>query len=248
MRGSLLGFFLGVVPGGGALLASFTSYAIEKKFSKHPEKFGHGAIEGVAGPETANNAGTMGAMVPLLTLGIPSNVAMALLLAALMIHGTPPGPLLIQNHPDLFWGILASMLIGNLLLLLLNLPLIGMWVKVLKIPYRVLFPLIIIFCLIGAYSVHMNVVDILIMLVFGVFGYFMKKFEYDGAPLVLAFILAPMMETALRQSLIVSRGDFGIFIHRPYSLVALGTAVIFLAMPLIPFLRKKRGKLVVEEN
>jgi len=250
VRGSLLGFFLGVVPGGGALLASFTSYAIEKKFSKHPEKFGHGAIEGVAGPETANNAGTMGAMVPLLTLGIPSNVAMALLLAALMIHGTPPGPLLIQNHPDLFWGIMASMIIGNFLLLLLNLPLIGMWVKVLKIPYKVLFPLIIIFCLIGAYSVHMNVMDILIMLVFGVFGYFMRKFGYDGAPLVLAFILAPMMETALRQSLIISRGDFGIFIHRPYpySLVALVTAVLFLVMPLIPFLRKKREKLVAEED
>jgi putative tricarboxylic transport membrane protein len=247
-RGSLLGFFLGVVPGGGALLASFTSYAIEKKFSKHPEKFGQGAIEGVAGPETANNAGTMGAMVPLLTLGIPSNVAMALLLAALMIHGTPPGPLLIQNHPDLFWGILASMFIGNFLLLLLNLPLIGMWVKVLKVPYQVLFPLIIIFCLIGAYSVHMNVMDIFIMLFFGGLGYLMRKFEYDGAPLVLAFILAPLMETALRQSLIVSRGDFGIFIQRPYSLIALLTAVVFLSMPLIPFLKKKREELIVEEN
>jgi putative tricarboxylic transport membrane protein len=243
-RGSLLGFFLGIVPGGGALLASFTSYAIEKKFSRTPERFGKGAIEGVAGPETANNAGTMGAMVPLLTLGIPSNVAMALLLAALMIHGTHPGPLLIQNHPEVFWGILASMIIGNFLLLLLNLPLIGMWVKVLKVPYHVLFPLIIIFCLIGAYSVHLNVVDILIMLLFGGLGYLMKKYEYDGAPLVLAFILGPMMETALRQSLIVSRGSFDIFISRPYSLFALVIAVVFLALPLIPFLRKKREVLV----
>jgi len=247
-RGSLLGFFLGVVPGGGALLASFASYAIEKKFSKHPEKFGRGAIEGVAGPETANNAGTMGAMVPLLTLGIPSNVAMALLLAALMIHGTHPGPLLIQNHPDLFWGILASMIIGNLLLLLLNLPLIGMWVKVLKVPYKVLFPLIIMFCLIGAYSVHMNVIDIIIMLIFGGLGYLMKKYQYDGAPLVLAFILGPMMETALRQSLIVSRGTFSIFVSRPYSLISLLTALVFLILPLIPFLRKKREKLVAEED
>jgi len=247
-RGSLLGFFLGVVPGGGALLASFASYAIEKKFSKHPEKFGRGAIEGVAGPETANNAGTMGAMVPLLTLGIPSNVAMALLLAALMIHGTHPGPLLIQNHPDLFWGILASMIIGNLLLLLLNLPLIGMWVKVLKVPYKVLFPLIIMFCLIGAYSVHMNVIDIIIMLIFGGLGYLMKKYQYDGAPLVLAFILGPMMETALRQSLIVSRGSFSIFVSRPYSLISLLIALVFLLLPLIPFLRKKREKLVAEED
>jgi len=245
-RGSLLGFFLGVVPGGGALLASLASYAVEKKFAKRPERFGHGAIEGVAGPEAANNAGCMGAMVPLLTLGIPSNVTMALLLAAFMIHGTPPGPLLIQNHPELFWGILASMCIGNFLLLVLNLPLIGMWVKVLRVPYTVLFPLIITFCLIGAYSVHLNVADIHIMLAFGVFGYFIRKHQYDGAPLVLAFILAPMMETALRQSLIISRGDFRIFLHSPYSLGALATAALFLAMPLIPFLRDKRKKLAVD--
>ena len=245
-RGTLLGFFLGIVPGGGALLASFASYAIEKKFSKHPEKFGTGAIEGVAGPETANNAGTMGAMVPLLTLGIPSNVAMALLLAALMIHGTPPGPILIESHPDLFWGILASMILGNFLLLLLNLPLIGMWVQILKVPYKVLSPLIIMFCLIGAYSVHLNVVDIVIMLFFGGLGYLMKKYEYDAAPLVLAFILGPMLETALRQSLIVSHGSLYIFLQRPYSLISLISALIFLVLPLIPFIRKKRKKLIAE--
>jgi putative tricarboxylic transport membrane protein len=247
-RGSLLGFFLGIVPGGGALLASFASYAIEKKFSKHPEKFGTGAIEGVAGPETANNAGTMGAMVPLLTLGIPSNVAMALLLAALMIHGTPPGPMLIESHPELFWGILASMILGNFLLLLLNLPLIGMWVQILKVPYKVLSPLIVMFCLIGAYSVHLNVVDIVIMLFFGGLGYLMKKYEYDAAPLVLAFILGPMMETALRQSLIVSHGNFGIFWERPYSLISLITASVFLLLPLIPFIQKKKEKLVAEDG
>jgi len=245
-RGTLLGFFLGIVPGGGALLASFASYAIEKKFSKHPEKFGTGAIEGVAGPETANNAGTMGAMVPLLTLGIPSNVVMALLLAALMIHGTPPGPILIESHPDLFWGILASMILGNFLLLLLNLPLIGMWVQILKVPYKVLSPLIIMFCLIGAYSVHLNVVDIVIMLFFGGLGYLMKKYEYDAAPLVLAFILGPMLETALRQSLIVSHGSLYIFLQRPYSLISLISALIFLVLPLIPFIRKKRKKLIAE--
>lgn len=245
-RDTLLGFFLGIVPGGGALLASFASYAIEKKFSKHPEKFGTGAIEGVAGPETANNAGTMGAMVPLLTLGIPSNVVMALLLAALMIHGTPPGPMLIESHPDLFWGILASMILGNFLLLLLNLPLIGMWVQILKVPYKVLSPLIIMFCLIGAYSVHLNVVDIVIMLFFGGLGYLMKKYEYDAAPLVLAFILGPMLETALRQSLIVSHGSLYIFLQRPYSLISLISALIFLVLPLIPFIRKKRKKLIAE--
>jgi putative tricarboxylic transport membrane protein len=247
-RGTLLGFLLGIVPGGGALLASFASYAIEKKFSKHPEMFGKGAIEGVAGPESANNAGTMGAMVPLLTLGIPSNVAMALLLAAFLIHGTPPGPLLIQNHPELFWGIMASMVLGNFLLLILNLPLIGIWVRVLKIPYRVLFPLIIMFCLIGAYSVNLNVLDIGIMLFFGGLGYLMKKYEYDGAPLILAFVLGPMMETALRQSLIVSRGSFAIFISRPYSLIALLTALIFLILPMIPLLRKKREILVSADD
>ncbi len=246
-RGTLLGFFLGIVPGGGALLASFASYAIEKKFSKHPETFGTGAIEGVAGPETANNAGTMGAMVPLLTLGIPSNVAMALLLAALMIHGTPPGPILIENHPDLFWGILASMILGNFLLLILNLPLIGMWVQILKVPYKVLSPLIIMFCLIGAYSVHLKVIDIVTMLFFGGLGYLMKKYEYDAAPLVLAFILGPMMETALRQSLIVSHGHFGIFFSRPYSLIALIIAFLFLAFPLIPFMRKRREKIVADQ-
>jgi putative tricarboxylic transport membrane protein len=173
---------------------------------------------------------------------------MALLLAALMIHGTPPGPMLIESHPDLFWGILASMILGNFLLLLLNLPLIGMWVKVLKIPYRVLFPLIIMFCLVGAYSVHLNVVDIVVMLVFSGLGYLMKKYEYDGAPLVLAFILGPMMETALRQSLIVSHGRFGIFLSRPYSLVALITAFLFLIFPLIPFMRKKRERFVADQT
>jgi putative tricarboxylic transport membrane protein len=238
-RGSLIGFFVGVIPGGTGVISSFVSYAVEKKFSRHPEKFGTGAIEGVAGPESANNAATMGAMVPLLTLGIPSNVVMALFLAALMIHNTPPGPMLIVKHPELFWGVIISMFVGNIFLLVLNLPLIGIWVKVLKVPYGVLFPLIILFCLVGAFSVSSTTFGMLIMILFGVLGYLMKKYEYDGGPLILAFILGPMLETALRQSLIISKGTFEIFIHRPISLASLLVALVFLMFPLIPFLKKR---------
>jgi putative tricarboxylic transport membrane protein len=239
-RGSLLGFFIGIVPGGTGVISSFVSYAVEKKFSKNPESFGKGAIEGVAGPESANNAATMGAMVPLLTLGIPSNVVMALFLAALMIHGTPPGPMLIQNHPELFWGVIISMFIGNIFLLILNLPMIGIWVKILKVPYNILFPLIILFCLVGAFSVSSTTFGMITMVIFGVLGYFMKKYGYEGGPLILAFILGPMLETALRQSLIISHGSFSIFIYKPISLVALTVALLFLLFPLIPFLKKSR--------
>ncbi len=191
-RGSVLGFFLGILPGGGAVISSFLSYTIEKKISKHPEEFGKGAIEGVAGPETANNAGAGGSFVPLLALGIPPNVVMALLLGALMIHGVTPGPLLISQHPEVFWGTIASMYIGNIMLLLLNLPLIGLWVKVLKIPYRILMPLILLFCLIGSYSLSNNIWDVVVMVIFGMAGYSLRKFEYEEAPLLLAFILGPL--------------------------------------------------------
>ncbi len=214
-RGSVLGFFLGLRPGGGALLSSFLSYAIEKKLSKHPEEFGHGAIEGVAGPETANNAGAGGAFVPLLSLGIPSNVVMAILLGALMIHGVAPGPNLLTKHPEIFWGTIASMYLGNAMLLVLNLPLVGMWVQVLKIPYRILMPLVLIFCLIGAYSLNNNPMEVVLMIVFGVVGYILRKFEYEEAPLVLAFVLGPMMETNFRQSMIISGGSLAIFVTRP---------------------------------
>ncbi|MBM4314161.1 MAG: tripartite tricarboxylate transporter permease, partial [Deltaproteobacteria bacterium] len=220
-RGSVLGFFIGIIPGGTAMVSSFVAYAVEKKFSNHPEEFGTGAIEGVAGPEAANNSATMGAMVPLLTLGIPSNVVMALFLAALMIHGTPPGPMLLVNHPGLFWGVIFSMLIGNILLLILNLPLIPLWVKLLEVPYKVLFPLIILFCLIGAFSVNSTTFGMGVMILFGVVGYLMKKYEYEAGPLVLAFILGPLLETALRQSLIVAQGNFSIFIQKPISMVSL---------------------------
>ena len=238
-RGSVLGFFIGIIPGGTAMVSSFVSYAVEKKFSKHPEEFGKGAIEGVAGPEAANNSATMGAMVPLLTLGIPSNVVMALFLAALMIHGTPPGPMLLVNHPELFWGVIFSMFIGNILLLILNLPLIPLWVKLLEVPYKILFPLIILFCLIGAFSVSSTTFGMGIMILFGMIGYLMKKYEYEAGPLVLAFILGPMLETALRQSLIVAHGSFSIFMQKPISMVSLVITILFLLFPLIPFLKKR---------
>jgi putative tricarboxylic transport membrane protein len=201
LRGTGLGFFLGILPGGGAVISSFVSYAVEKKVSKHPEKFGSGAIEGIAGPESANNSATAGAFVPLLTLGIPPNAVMALLMGALIVHGVAPGPRLMLEAPNLFWGLIASMYIGNVMLLLFNLPLIGMWVQVLRIPYKVLFPLILLFCLVGAYSVNHSTFDLAIMLAFGVLGYLMRKYKYEGAPMVLAFVLGPMFEINFRQSL-----------------------------------------------
>ena len=211
LRGSIFGFFLGILPGGGAVISSFVSYAVEKKVSKHPERFGKGAIEGVAGPESANNAASGGAFIPLLTLGIPSNVVMALLLGALMIHGITPGPLFIANNPDIFWGVIASMYIGNVMLLVLNLPLIGLWVQVLKVPYKILFPLILLFCVIGAYSINSSTFDIAVMVVFGVLGYLMRKYKFECAPMVLAFVLGPMFEKSLRLSLLLSDGSFLIF-------------------------------------
>jgi putative tricarboxylic transport membrane protein len=242
IRGSILGFFLGILPGGGAVIASFASYAIEKKVSKHPEEFGKGAIQGVAGPEAANNAGAGGSFIPLLTLGIPANPVMAILLGALMIHGLQPGPLLMKDAPDLFWGTIVSMYIGNGMLLVLNLPLIPMWVKVLKVPYYLLYPLILLFCLIGAYSLSNSVADVIAMLIFGILGFLMKRFRYEGAPLILALVLGQKLETNLRRSLIMARGDFSIFISRPISLVFLITAALLLIIPIITQ-RKKLSSL-----
>ena len=237
-RGTILGFFLGILPGGGAIVASFVSYAVEKKVSKHPEQFGTGIIEGVAGPEAANNAATSGAFIPLFTLGIPSNAVMALLLGALMIHGLQPGPLLIKQHPDIFWGVIASMYIGNVLLVVLNLPLISLWVKLLKVPYRILFPLILFFCVIGSFSINGSTFDLLVMILFGVVGYFFRKFGYEAAPLIMAFILSPMLEYSIRQSLLISQGSFSIFIERPISAIFLFSTLLVLLVPL--FLRKTR--------
>jgi putative tricarboxylic transport membrane protein len=243
IRGSILGFGLGVLPGGGAIISSFVSYGVEKKLSKHPEEFGFGAIEGVAGPETANNAATAGAFVPLLALGIPPNVVMALLLGALLMHGITPGPLLANQHPDVFWGVIASMYLGNAMLLILNLPLIPLWVKLLKVPYKILFPLIILFCVIGVYSVNNSTFDILIMCIFGAIGYVLKKFRYEEAPLILAFVLGPMLEQNLRLSLIMSNGSPFIFFRRPISAVA----IIIVAIPYISSAIKYFGLLAKRE-
>jgi putative tricarboxylic transport membrane protein len=237
LRGSVLGFFVGILPGGGSILASFVSYALEKKISKHPERFGKGTIEGVAGPESANNAGTGGAMVPLFTLGIPYTPTMAILFSALIIHGIQPGPLFIKENPDVFWGLIASMYLGNGLLLVLNLPLIGLWVKVLKVPYRILFPLIILFCLIGAFSLNNSSFDLYLLILFGALGYLMRKYGYEGAPLILAFILGTKLERAFRQSLLLSRGSFMIFITRPISGIILAFAFLLLLSSIFPFVK-----------
>jgi putative tricarboxylic transport membrane protein len=192
----------------------------------------------VAGPESANNAASQASFIPLLTLGIPANVVMAILLGALMIYNIKPGPLLIKNHPDLFWGVVGSMYIGNVMLLILNIPLIGIWVKILKVPYPILFPLILLFCLIGVYSVNNNMVEIVIMIIFGIVGYLMKKFKYEAAPLILAFVLSPLLENALRQSLLMSHGSFSIFFTRPISLILMVVAILLLVLPLIPGLKR----------
>ena len=240
VRGSIIGFVLGILPGGGAVISTFVSYAVEKKVSKNPEKFGKGAIEGVAGPESANNASAGASLIPLLSLGIPPNPIMAIFFSALLIHGIQPGPLLIKQHPDLFWGLVASLYLGNGLLLVLNLPLIGIWVKVLEVPYKILFPLILLFCLIGVYSMNNLSFDLYIMLFFGVVGWLMRKFGYEGAPLILAYVLGPMLENALRQSLLISQGSFLIFVSRPISAVALGFASLLLLTTLLPNFRKRR--------
>jgi putative tricarboxylic transport membrane protein len=231
-RGSIFGFLLGLIPGGGGLIASFISYAMEKKIAKHPETFGQGDIRGVAGPESANNAGAQGAFIPMLTMGIPCNVVLAILMGALMIHGVIPGPRLLEEHPRIFWGVVGSMYIGNSMLLLLNLPLIGMWVRLLKLPYSVLFPFIFLFCLIGAYTVGNNVQDVYIMILFGILGYLMKKYDYEPAPLVLAFVLGPMFENAFRQSLIISGGSPLIFLTRPIAAIFVVISFILLISPL----------------
>jgi putative tricarboxylic transport membrane protein len=237
LRGSVLGFFLGILPGGGATIASFSSYAVEKRISKHPDKFGKGAIEGVAAPEAANNAAAGGAFIPLLSLGIPPNVVMALLLGALVIHGIQPGPLFVTENAELFWGVVVSMYIGNALLLILNLPLIGIWVKLLEVSPKLLFPMIVIFCLIGTYTLNNNYAEIIIMVLFGLLGYLMRKFKYEAAPLIFGFVLSPIAEVKFRQSLLMSSGDFSIFFTRPISLVFMVLGIGLICLPI--FTRKK---------
>jgi putative tricarboxylic transport membrane protein len=232
-RGTVLGFFLGILPGSNPVIASLISYGLEKRVARHPEAFGKGAIEGVAGPEAANNSCTSGAFIPFFTLGIPPSTVMAMLLGALIIHGVRPGPLLLKDNPGLFWGVVSSMYIGNVMLLVLNLPLIPLWVKVLKIPYRILFPLILLFCVIGAYSYNNRIFDIVLMIVFGVAGYFFRKFDYESAPLILTFVLGPMFEANLRQSLIYSKGSFAIFFTRPISAVLVSAALLVIIVSFV---------------
>jgi putative tricarboxylic transport membrane protein len=248
MRGSFLGFLLGILPGGGAVLSSFISYGTEKRISKTPEKFGHGAIAGVAGPEAANNAAAQAAFIPLLTLGIPANAVMGILLGALMIHGITPGPLMIQKNPELFWGTVTSMYIGNAMLLVLNLPLIGLWVRLLRVRYAVLFPLILFIALIGAYVINGSEMDLYLMLFFGVVGYLMRKFDYEPAPLILAYVLSPILEDSLRQSLIISGGSMGIFVSRPIAAGFLFISLVLLISAVLPAIRKKRNALVASAD
>ena len=246
VRGSVMGFFIGILPGPSGAMSSFASYAIEKRLSRHPEKFGKGAIEGVAGPESANNSATAGAFIPLLSLGLPSNIVMALFIGALLIHGVQPGPLFMKNYPELFWGVVASMYVGNAMLLILNLPLIGIWVRLLRVPYVILYPLILLFCLIGVYSINNNIVEIFIMVIAGVAGLVLRRLGFDSAPFLLALVLGPMMESSLRQALLISRGSFAIFFTRPVSGVLMIFAAAFLLTALVPILKSKREKLAAK--
>src|SRR6266540_372396 len=245
-RGSLLGFFVGVLPGGGAIISSFISYALEKKLSRHPERFGKGAIEGVAAPEAANNSAATGSFIPLLTLGIPGNASIAMIFAALLIHGVRPGPLLVAEKPEVFWGLVASMYIGNIMLLVLNLPLIGLWVKLLRVPYPLLAPLILVFVLIGAYSVNNSAFDVGITVAFGAFGYLMRKCNFEPAPLVLAMILGPQLEASLRRSLIYSRQNPGVFFERPIAATLMALAPLMLLSPIFRIVLSRKFWQIVQ--
>jgi putative tricarboxylic transport membrane protein len=238
-RGTVLGFIIGIIPGSAHVISSFLSYALEKRISKHPEEFGKGAVAGVAGPESANNSASTGAFVPMLALGIPTSPITAVLIGALMLHGISVGPTLVNDHPDVFWGFVASMYVGNLMLLALNLPLVSVFVTVLRIPYAYLYPLIIMFCVIGVYEVNNSVVDVWIMLIMGVLGYWLRKFNFDPAPLVLGLVISPILEQSLRQSLIMSNGDYLIFFQRPISLGLLGVAVFLLVLAALALIRQR---------
>ncbi len=238
-RGTISGFFFGLIPGGTGILASFVSYIMEKKLSRHPEEFGSGAIEGVAGPESANNAAAQGAFVPLMILGIPSNAVMAILLGGIMLHGVTPGPLLIRDAPHLFWGLICSMYVGNFLLIILNIPLIRIFVAILKVPYSILSSLILIFCFIGAYSINNNASDVIMVSIFGIIGYLLRRLEFDTAPLLLAFVLGPILEKSFRQSLMMGIGDPLIFFTRP---ISIGIFIFWLVILLYPLILGRRQK------
>ena len=247
MRGTVLGSTLGILPGGGAVLSSFSAYTLEKKISKHPEEFGKGAIEGVAGPESANNAASQTSFIPLLTLGIPSNAVMALMVGAMTIHNVQPGPQVMANNPELFWGLIASMWVGNLMLVILNLPLIGVWVRLLTIPYRYLYPAILVFCCIGVYSLNSNVANIYITAIISIFGYVLSKLGCEAAPMLLGFVLGPMMEEYFRRALILSHGSYSIFATSPISLSLLVVTAILITIMALPSVKKKREEAFQED-
>ena len=240
-RGTVLGFLIGIIPGSAHIISTFVSYAMERRISKHPEKFGQGAIEGVAGPESANNAASEGALVPLLALGVPTGPVPAVLLAALMVHGITPGPLFIKEQPAVFWGLIASMYFGNLVLLLLNLPLVSLFVNLLRVPYKILYPTILMFCVVGVYAVNSSMIDVAIMSVMGVLGYFLRKMDFETAPLVLGVVLAPIIEFSFRQALAMSGGTYMIFVDRPIAAFFLAVAVIMILLGLKPLVFKKKG-------
>jgi TctA family transporter len=240
VRGTLLGCCLGVLPGGGAVLSSFSAYSLERKIAKDPSRFGKGAIEGVAAPESANNAGAQTAFIPMLTLGIPPNPVMALMVGAMMIHGVRPGPQVLEQRPDIFWGLIASMWIGNLMLIIINLPLIGIWVRLLRVPYRLLFPAILLFSSIGVYSVHNNAIEVMMTAGFAVLGYVFSKLGCEPAPLALGFVLGSLLEETLKRAMLLSRGDPLVFFYRPVSAVLLITAIVVLIAVLLPRIRQGR--------
>jgi putative tricarboxylic transport membrane protein len=245
-RGTVLGSILGILPGGGAVIAAFAAYTFEKKISKTPERFGRGAIEGVAAPESANNAAAQTSFIPLLTLGIPPNAVMALMVGAMTIHGIVPGPQVMTKQPDLFWGLICSMWIGNLMLVVINLPLVGVWVRLLRVPYRMLFPAILIFCAIGVYSVNNAPADAVMVACFGLVGYWLVKHDFEPAPMLLGFVLGPLMEENLRRAMLIARGDPSTFVTRPISAVLLAIAASLLFVAVLPMIRIKREEVFVE--
>ena len=246
IRGTTLGSILGILPGGGAVIAAFAAYTFEKKVSKDPSRFGQGAIEGVAAPESANNAAAQTSFIPLLTLGIPPNAVMALMVGAMTIHGIVPGPQVMTKQPELFWGMIASMWLGNLMLVIINLPMVGVWVRLLRVPYRMLFPAIIIFCAIGVYSINNSAFDAVMTALYGVVGYWLVKHDFEPAPMLLGFVLGPLMEENLRRAMLIARGDPSTFVTRPISGGLIALAVLLLVLAVLPMIRGKRDEVFVE--
>jgi putative tricarboxylic transport membrane protein len=246
LRGTLLGSLLGILPGGGTILSAFGSYTLEKKIAKDPSRFGKGAIEGVAGPESANNAASQTSFIPLLTLGIPPNAVMALMVGAMTIHGIVPGPQVMTKQPDLFWGLVASMWLGNLMLVIINLPLVGLWVRLLRVPYRLLFPMILVFCCIGIYTLNNTPFDVVMTGLFGLLGYWFIKHDFEPAPMLLGFVLGPLMEENLRRAMLLARGDATVFVTRPISAGLIALSVLLLVIAVLPMIRGKRDEVFVE--